>query len=373
MKSNGNYLPALDSLRGMAALSVCLFHSNNLFGLPSLLPHAYIAVDFFFVLSGFILFYRYGHILDRRSSAPVTVNEYIIRRLARLYPLLLLATLAGFLMMSARLVMSGGIGNDAGMLVYALISGVFMLPAINTGLIFGPDVLFPFVGPAWSVFWEMVVSIGFALWARAGLRFVPLVTVIALLSLAVFAFPLGTIDGGWRFETFHIGGLRAVAGFCLGILIARLYARTENSMSPKQQRAASLAVFALICLVATYIASGAQVTSLVFELLLLAIVFPTVVFLSAHAAPCFLVNKVGFVLGSASYSLYLLHIISRDIAAFILGRTDVVKPSLLVGSGWLLATIFASYLCWRFFETPARRWLIAQWNLRLVRPASSFS
>lgn len=359
MPTARDHLAGLDSLRGMAALAVCLFHSHALFGWQSFLPHAYIAVDFFFVLSGFILFYRYGSVMVSGSDHPVTARDYIVRRLARLYPLFLLATIVGFALTCARLAMSGELLSSAGPLAYALVSGVLMMPAFGMGLTLEDGVLFPFASPAWSVFWEIVLSVGFVFWARAGFRFVPHVAALALLALCILCWPLGTVDGGWRLETIHIGGLRALAGFSLGILAARLYGAMSTPLPPVRRRAISAVIFVLLGVVTAYVALGPDSTSLTVELLFLAIVFPCVVLLSARAAPRFLVNRLGILLGSVSYSLYLLHVIFRDVAAIALKRVDIIAPSPLVGLVWLAATLVCSYLCWRFFETPARRWLTA--------------
>src|SRR6185369_7058906 len=88
-------IPCLDGLRGLAALAVVLFHFNIFFLPQARLPfvgHAYLAVDFFFILSGFVMAHVYGHLLA--SNWRVHALQFGRARFARLYPLFAVTTLA---------------------------------------------------------------------------------------------------------------------------------------------------------------------------------------------------------------------------------------------------------------------------------------
>ncbi|WP_066721730.1 acyltransferase family protein [Sphingomonas pituitosa] len=88
------HFDVLDGLRGTAALLVVAFHIQGITVLFEasrlLLPHAYLAVDFFFALSGFVVGYAYD---DRWGR--MTVREFLARRLVRLHPLVVLGTVLG--------------------------------------------------------------------------------------------------------------------------------------------------------------------------------------------------------------------------------------------------------------------------------------
>ncbi len=343
---------SLDALRGIAALCVTLYHVPMLFGVGQALPHAYIAVDFFFVLSGFILFYRYGESFE---GQPKPVAGYVIRRLARLYPLYLLATLIGIGLVVLRFVIKGEpFSNPAGF-TYAVMSGLLMIPAWGTTFIHANGPAFPFADQAWSVFWEMVLSVLFILWVRIRLRGLWVVVGLAFGLLILATLPAGRLDGGWQPGNFHIGGLRAICGFCMGILVAKLYFRLSQTAIVARPRLASGVVLGLMGLVALYLSAPLTVTSLWVELALLAGIFPAMVLICALYPPRFL--NVWFLqaLGGASYSLYLLHGVSAEILIAVMNRVPALEASFPLGLAWLLATLAVAYGVWRGFEVPARQ------------------
>lgn len=369
------HLPALDSLRGLAALSVCLMHATPLFGLSALAPHAYVAVDFFFVLSGFVLYYRYAHVLLPGAQRPMDVRGFMLRRVARLYPLYVLATLMGFALTTLWLAVNGNLGAELGTSAYALISGLLMIPTVlNTTGLHDAGVLFPYVDLGWSIFWEMVMSLVFVVWAKAGLKFLPVVGAAAFIALAAAAWSMGSVDGGWQLANFHIGGLRALTGFCLGMMVARGFlARDQGQGQGQGQGQAAphpmmaLGALALVAVVAAYVALDRRYTVLGVELLLLAVVFPSVVWMTAVSAPRILRAGPGVVLGGASYSIYLLHGSLLEATGVVLKRIPFLEPSPLIGVIWLAGVLVASWLCWKLFETPARRWVMARFDR--ARPA----
>lgn len=356
------HLPALDSLRGLAALSVCLMHATPLFGLSALAPHAYVAVDFFFVLSGFVLYYRYAHVLLPGAQRPMDVRGFMLRRVARLYPLYVLATVMGFVLTTLWLAANGNLGAELGTSIYALISGLLMIPAVlNTTGLHDAGVLFPYVDLGWSIFWEMVMSLVFVVWAKAGLKFLPIVGAAAFLALALATWPMGSVDGGWQLANFHVGGLRALTGFCLGMMVAQRFVARDV----KQGASQPLLVFgalALVMVVAAYVVLDRRFTALGVELLLLVVVFPAVVWMTAMSAPRILSVGPGVVLGGASYSIYLLHGSLLEATSVVLKRIPLLEPSPLVGVVWLAGMLVVSWLCWKLFETPARRWFMARFE-----------
>jgi peptidoglycan/LPS O-acetylase OafA/YrhL len=93
-------IASLDGLRGVAAILVVLFHENYWFSQTGLVPKAYLAVDFFFCLSGFIIAYSYS---EHLISGQLSFLKFSAIRLVRLYPLYLLGTVLGLLRLSVQI------------------------------------------------------------------------------------------------------------------------------------------------------------------------------------------------------------------------------------------------------------------------------
>ena len=157
----------LDGLRGVAAAAVVTRHATDYFSwgsqyIPSLKPGAppvpvgplfesYLAVDFFFVLSGFVLAHAYW----RRLCSGMSAVEFICLRLIRLYPLYLIALV--FAIAAACIEVVAG-GRSVTSLVKNIIPAVLFLPAPAL-TVFGT--LFPLNMPTWSLFFELVANSGF--------------------------------------------------------------------------------------------------------------------------------------------------------------------------------------------------------------------
>ena len=144
----------LDGLRGVAALLVIVYHVFECFGWTPV-PHGYLAVDFFFVLSGFVIGYAY----DSRWSEGLSVGHFFKRRLIRLHPMVIMGTLIGavcfFLQGSVRW---DGSHVSAGWVMVAMLLGMLMLPLWPGAAadVRGNGELFPLNGPSWSLFFEYI-------------------------------------------------------------------------------------------------------------------------------------------------------------------------------------------------------------------------
>ena len=94
------YFESLDLVRGIAACAVLVYHTDFMFGLRhQLLPGGYLAVDLFFVLSGFVLSLNYQNAI---ASGEISFRKYLTVRLARLYPLFVATTVVGLVVMTMR-------------------------------------------------------------------------------------------------------------------------------------------------------------------------------------------------------------------------------------------------------------------------------
>ena len=339
---------ALNTGRGLAALMIALLHGPAAFGVAELVPHANLGVDLFFVLSGFVIAYAYGPRIDGGMGFP----RFAQLRLARLYPLIVLATLVGFALWAARAVMHHAVpGLDA---LLALPLNLILCPAASDA---SPDGLaFPFLLQAWSITWEVVMYLSFFVWRRHMGRGAWMVSVVGAITLWILAATHGRLDGGWTTQTFLIGGARAVFGFWTGVAISRLRRPQGGvSLDPLADRA---------LMTAAAIAAGLMLVYVIFEsptlwwadALGVTVGVPLVLAALVLRPQTWLETWLGDRLGEASYSLYMLHLLTLDLLASLLRHIPPLAPAahMAVGFGWLACVVAISWCVWRWVETPLR-------------------
>ena len=219
----------LDGMRGLAALLVMLTHFYTV-NRPAFLSNANLAVDFFFMLSGFVIYHSYA---DKLLSG-MPIGDYLARRIARLYPMMavgLLLGLAGFYLSIA----TGETDYFKRDALAATLSNLFFAPFLNdkTNLIDGHAShgnLFPGDGPLWSIFFELIASIGFIALVRARQsalsKFCSIALACVFMSAATRAFMDHTFalyaGVGWRTDEFLGGFARVFYSFIAGMLIYQL-------------------------------------------------------------------------------------------------------------------------------------------------------
>ncbi len=206
----------LDALRGVAAIGVAVMHASKIGSLP-LLPSAYLAVDLFFMLSGFVL----AHAYDARLRNGLGVRRFMLQRLVRLYPLYLLGSLVSVALVLAGLDPDWTARGLAQSLVYAL--AMLPLPPWIDGL---DDhfTLYPLNDVAWSLMFELMVNLLFVMvHHRLGLRALALWIGLAGLGLVVASLDAGSLERGWSWAGFAVGAGRVGFGFPVGVLIYRLH------------------------------------------------------------------------------------------------------------------------------------------------------
>lgn len=207
----------LDLLRGVAALAVLLYHAAFVF---SVAPPAegQLAVDLFFVMSGFIIAYRY----DRDLAGAMRVGRFATIRLIRLYPLFLLGTMLGAI--PAIVAVSSGSHEPVyPAMLAALPRALLMLPAHAPS----PDnsqVLYPLNFVSWSLALEIVANVAYAATFRFWTpRRLALALVAGFLGLVVCAVRDGTLSYGWGWPHAFVGVARVFWGFFAGVALQRVY------------------------------------------------------------------------------------------------------------------------------------------------------
>lgn len=210
MSGRGERFLVLDGVRGIAAFAVFLGHAHLVDGQSSF----YLAVDLFFMLSGFVI----AHAYERRLNDGLRLTTFATIRLIRLYPAYAVGTVLGIAYAVTWLLL----GRLPESLSAAEVgSAVFMLPLVGGAL------LYPLNGPAWSLFFELVANFVFA--SSRLLRSTPaLVSTAVIAGIAVGALSIyhGSANLGWSWESVSLlGGLSRVAfGFAVGVLAYRFRA-----------------------------------------------------------------------------------------------------------------------------------------------------
>jgi peptidoglycan/LPS O-acetylase OafA/YrhL len=336
----------LDGLRGVAALSVVVLHTPHFFDQWHL-PYSFLAVDLFFVLSGFVLAAAY----ETRLQAGLMAVGFLRIRLIRLYPLYLLGTLLGVPVALMAMKYGGnGLSVDwsAGLFAMSLPLSVVMLPTPTAGV---DGFLYPFNPVLWTIFFEIVVNCIFALLAASLRRTRNLLWLVAFSAVALGGFGLlayDTLEGGSTWFTFVVGLSRMMFSFFCGVMIFRVRrpAKVHSSFA-----AAALLVVLLLLLGAPHTNFSALATIL--------FGFPALVLTAASVEPGPALQRHSGLLGVTSYAIYAVH---KPLYQILLGFLIIasIKPQAMapwIGIGYLGLVFGLCVLIDRLYDTPARRLL----------------
>lgn len=349
----------LDGLRGVAAIMVVFFHIFEAFATSHLdqrINHGYLAVDFFFILSGFVIGYAYD---DRWKS--MTVKEFLKRRLIRLHPLVVFGAVLGAIMFYTQGCSVWDVSTvSVSMLLIATLLNALLIPATINTEIRGVGEMYPLNGPSWSLFFEYIGNILYALIIRKlSTRALMFLVGLAGGGLAMFAIlgPLGDICVGYSLnEENMIGGsLRLLFSFSAGLLISRVF-------KPKKVKLAFwIASLAIIVVVSIPRIGGSEYLWMngIYDAICSIIVFPFLVYIGASGE---LTNKISVrickFLGDISYPLYMVHYPFIYLYfAWVKNRELNFEQSLPGAIALVLGSIALAYLCLKIYDIPIRRCL----------------
>jgi peptidoglycan/LPS O-acetylase OafA/YrhL len=339
----------LDGLRGVAALAVAVRHAPFLwiFGYPTQLFHeSYLSVDFFFVLSGFVLTYAY----DDRFRAGMSVWKFISVRLIRLYPLYALAFAISFTIAMGRY-FNGKLG-----MLDLLLNTFFAILFVPSP--FSTNDLFPMNNPAWSLFFELVANFVFGLVGRrlnAGIlvtiTFLSGVALILSVSFGWFGFGTdqGPMAAGNTWISFIAGSLRVIYSFFCGSLVFRLWRASRYHFT--------LPPVVLICGLCTIlIAYPPENYAIEFDLFVTLVAFPLIVFIGAGSSSGKYTSQVFVFLGNLSYAIYVLQFPLYELMSFILSKVHKFSgTSVVLGATCVAFSMLISILADQYFDRPVRR------------------
>ena len=363
----------LDGLRGMAALLVVIFHILEGFATTVtvdatgevrasyVMGHGYLAVDFFFMLSGFVIGYAYD---DRLYSRKMTVGDFFRRRIIRLQPMAVMGTLIGAACFYAGSCEAVPMVAETPVWKLALLTllGCCMVPAVTACDIRGYGEMYPLNGPAWSLFFEYAAYVAYALFIRRlGTKALILWTAMAGIGLCGFAIRYGDVCYGFSFAgaNFPFGMLKVMFSFSMGLLLSR-------NLHKVPVRGAFWICTAILAAVFTMPRLGggheAWMNGL-YDFLCIALVFPVVICLAASGTTTDKAStRICTFCGDISFPLYMIHypFIYLYIAYFTNNGLGFMQ-TLPVAATLLAGCILLAYGCLRWYDTPVRRRLGQRW------------
>lgn len=332
---------ALDGLRGIAALAVVAFHRRWLAPDGHFLDHAYLAVDFFFALSGFVL----AHAYSRRLGVSIGFVSFVKLRVLRLYPLYLLGVALG-----ATVWLQTTHASDV---IFPVISILLFLPSI-VALPAKPDSAFAINEPAWSLSFEMLANFMFYFVGRRPIAMIA-ICVISLLWLIVAGKPLG----GYSYSNLIDGLPRVALSFFGGCLLYAALERFEHVLS-RVRFGGWLGFLALgLALLAVFSPDKALQDGLLYDLAMITMVFPVIIILGALCKVTGKVATTTSLLGELSYPVYILHF----PLLFALEKVGLPQDYMfIVGSLPIVALI--AFVFWKVYDLPLRKYLRSPQKLR---------
>ncbi|MFQ5900392.1 MAG: acyltransferase family protein [Thermodesulfobacteriota bacterium] len=321
---------ALDALRGFAAIMVVWYHYGD--------GPGYLAVDFFLVLSGFVLSHSYLY------STETKAKTFIVNRIARLYPLHLF-TLAIFVIMF--FIYHGVLPTYKDGTLFTLFQNITLTHNIG----FNPKgVTWNF--PSWSISVEFWVNIIFILFISKKTRSITLFILSVFLLAIIFNNTRHLDTEASNYYGFiNSGLLRGLASFILGILAYRIYSFADKNLRYKK----AITIFEILSIfIVTFIVFGRNVNRSSLDFLApFAFSLVVVVFSLEKGFISAFLTKFKY-LGTISYSIYLNQIPVLYFFLYIYGD-EIWDTPLLFLPIYTFSLIALSHLTFKFIEHPSRK------------------
>lgn len=352
----------LDGLRGVAAAMVVAFHLLEAHSggnhLNQIINHGYLAVDFFFMLSGFVIGYAYDDRWNRMST-----GTFFKRRLIRLQPMVVMGSIVGaalFRFQDAPCYPAME-GVSVGAVLLVMLLGCTLLPLPLKWDIRGWMEMHPLNGPAWSLYYEYIGNILYALFIRkfSKTALTVLVAIAACFTVhRCLTAPAGDIVGGWalNWEQQYVGLVRLMYPFFGGLLLSRLgwLIRTRKNAFWW----CSLMIIVVLSVPRIGGEDGYWVNGL-YEAFCIICIFPVIVSMGAggritgrrSAAVCKF-------LGDISYPVYITH---YPLVYIYTAWAFNHQATLAEGLPYMLLTFVGAfalaYACLKLYDLPVRKWL----------------
>ncbi|UCS91830.1 acyltransferase [Echinicola marina] len=336
----------LDGLRGLAAVAVVVFHFMEII-VPdyhdNFIAHGYLAVDFFFCLSGFVIAYAY----DNRITK-IGAGQFFKMRLIRLQPLVIIGSIVGLFAFVfdpfSDLIFEYSFGEN----VMLFVTSCLMIPyPLVPERYFNNFHLNP---PTWSLFWEYIANIIYAfVLFKLRNKALWLLAVLAAIVLWYSAYYYENLSIGWGGDNFWGGGARILFSFLAGMLVYR-----NNWIIKSRLGFGVLSVLLMAALLFPYEASINWIT----ESVIVIFYFPFLVALGAGATLKPSHQKICVLSGEISYPLYMVHypFIWLFYSYWEAYSPDMNELILITCFGTVLL-IGLAYVVMEYMDKPIRRYL----------------
>lgn len=363
------FFGALESLRGIAALMVALYHAawNHPLYEVGIVRNSYLMVDFFFVLSGFVICHSYGH----RITNGISAARFVVLRLGRLYPLHLASLLffAAFECIKfAKNHYTGHIGSHAAFEINN--GGAFLLNLLllqSVGILKAGT----FNAPSWSIcveFWTYIVFGLVCLMVGSGKK-----RVLVALGLGALSFGILMHFGQFSLSVDNRYALpRCILGFFFGVLTYEFFTAFATRLEKLASRVAlmQLAQAGILLALALFLSASLKRTMTdylglpLFALIILA-------FAVGNETPIakFLLKRPCAHLGKISYSIYMVHFAVMTVMLNIIMSIEPARklnfdkelaPDMGAAGGLIALIVYLAAIIWisrytfRWIEAPFR-------------------
>ncbi|MEX8549328.1 MAG: acyltransferase family protein [Mucilaginibacter sp.] len=344
----------LDGLRGIAAIAVVIFHFMEI-AVPdypkNFIAHAYLAVDFFFCLSGFVIAYAYDSKLEKIGAI-----QFFKLRLIRLHPLVIIGSMLGLLTFVFDPLSNLHAAYSSGKTFLMFLASCLLVPFAAV-----PERYFNFFHlnpPTWSLFWEYVANIFYALvlfkLRNKTLWFLLLVAAVLLCWEAHYAGQLGI---GWGKGNFTGGGVRVFYSFLAGMLVYR-----SKWIIKSRLGFISIGILLTVIFLVPFNDKFNRLT----DPAIVIFYFPFLIALGAGASLSVKSNRICKFLGEISYPLYMVHypfiwVFFSYVEAKkpTMGQLEIVIPIATV------LLIGLAYYVLVFFDLPLRKYFTARMKKNL--------
>lgn len=335
----GQHFVALDGLRGVAALAVVIYHRRWLGPHGHAFDHGFLAVSFFFILSGFVI----DHAYRDRLAEGMTLRRFLIFRAIRLYPLIAMGALLGAAIL---LLLTRSVPGEYSPILVALPFTALALPAPK-GLLSEPFRLNP---PTWSLFNELIANVVFAfVLHRLGVRALTFVAALAGAAFITMALQLGTINSGYRYGEIANGLIVTAAPFTIGMLLNRIRSRLAGLPAIPFWLAALL-------LTATFMVPDLPPSlEAPYQLALALLFYPALILATQASEPTAKWVPIAAASGYISFPVYALHY--PLLGLFDRAMAKLGGPAELWLCLMLLGCTIAACAAGKYMEEPVRRWL----------------
>ena len=352
MDTHRNDIKALTGVRGIAALWVAVYHVLLLDTLPwpvnNLISHGYLAVDMFFILSGFVMALSYRHLFEKKVFGR-NYLIFLIRRFARIYPLYFVATLFIVLINIVH------VSKSWDPSIASLLENIFLIQGWGLGNSID--------GASWSISTELAAYLLFPVFVMTTLRGkYALATsaalyIIGIITLSQIDLSAYEVNGHWPMNIYYASTpyplIRCLCEFGVGLVTFRL------ALSDKVKGLISSTLVSVVLFMTSFTLLFIRDTDVIFIATI-----PFIIIVLSTASDNLISRlfawKPVFFLGEISYAVYLLHF--EFLRVRVLGKpwlihhnVQPVLAEVTASSMFLVGLLFTSYVAFRFLEVPARR------------------